>query len=351
MGILLGIAQELGVSVKGLVSLPVAAVRENQEAATLLHVDLHLHRVEICRLTQSDRIRVEETHVISEEGLDPLLTQATKRVADEFVRSTRFDPLHDATTEQQLYTHIYRLLGRRDPGESSSVEITTGRTAHSLLVLPQMLAEAAADLRSRMEEGVERLAGPATGGVSVQLSHRARLVPGLRRALEQRLGLPVEDLPAGAAALGVRAVLDPGGASEDSQGVAFLNSRSCSGHAQSPPPFPVPTAVEERPAPTHLLCGHRAVAIGSQPLVVGSTPGGVSEAWPVLAGAPGVAERHCLVQVVDGRCNLSAETDAPVLLDGKRVEGTVTLAAGQCIQIGTPPVELQSILVDPEHGP
>ena len=106
LGILLGVFRELNVSVGGLVSGPVAASKPVPKGASVLHVDVHLHAVEITRLTQDDRLRVQYTHVVPDVGWDEFLEQIGKGMADEFVRATRFDPLHHAAVRTTIVQSV-----------------------------------------------------------------------------------------------------------------------------------------------------------------------------------------------------------------------------------------------------
>jgi hypothetical protein len=49
-------------------------------------------------------------------------------IADEFVRRTRFDPFHDADTEQALYDRLPTLLDELKQAEDTEVAMATPTT-------------------------------------------------------------------------------------------------------------------------------------------------------------------------------------------------------------------------------
>lgn len=106
LGFILGITQELGIPVKGFVPLAVAAVPEQLPQGLLLHLDLHLHRFEVTRLERGEQLSQQETESSEGNGLSKLHRRWVDAIAEEFVRTTRFDPLHQAPANRN-YTTAY----------------------------------------------------------------------------------------------------------------------------------------------------------------------------------------------------------------------------------------------------
>ncbi len=103
LGLILGMAQELSIPVKGFVSLPIAASYHAYPNAMLLHLDIHLHRFEIIHLHQGEQLTAKNSSTFQEISLEQLYRIWIETIAEEFVNTTRFDPLHQASTEQELY--------------------------------------------------------------------------------------------------------------------------------------------------------------------------------------------------------------------------------------------------------
>ncbi|MBW2320598.1 MAG: hypothetical protein JRF31_07070, partial [Deltaproteobacteria bacterium] len=107
LGLILGMARELSipvngfvslpiVPVNGFVSLPIAASFHPFPDAMLLHLDIHLHRFEMVYLRQDEQLTRENSVTVQEINLEHLYRGWVESIAEEFVRSTRFDPLHQA---------------------------------------------------------------------------------------------------------------------------------------------------------------------------------------------------------------------------------------------------------------
>ncbi len=117
LGLLLGICNELGIPVAGLIDGAVAATRREYRNAALVHVDLSLHSALLTRIGQSGQVQVEKTAVVEDSGLIALYDGWIRTIAEAFVQQSRFDPLHTAETEQMLLERVpgarHRLALRR----------------------------------------------------------------------------------------------------------------------------------------------------------------------------------------------------------------------------------------------
>ena len=92
-----------------------------------VHIDVHLHRVELTLVEQEERIRRARTYLITDSGCERLEDQVARRLADEFVQSTRFDPLHEAAAEQDLYDRLPGLMAGVADGEPVPLELKLGK--------------------------------------------------------------------------------------------------------------------------------------------------------------------------------------------------------------------------------
>ena len=106
LGLLLGISRSAGLAVQGLVDSAVAAAVGKAPGGAVFHLDVQLHRVVWTELDTSagvSRRRVEENGSVGWVGL---VDAWAKDIAAQFLRATRFDPLHNAASEQDLYNEI-----------------------------------------------------------------------------------------------------------------------------------------------------------------------------------------------------------------------------------------------------
>lgn len=345
LGVLLGVARALGMRVEGIVANAVAAAQPSGPGASIIHLDAHLHRLELTWLRQDQRLRRETTYLITDAGWERLVDDVAGRFADEFVRSTRFDPLHDAAAEQALINQVTDLLLRPPRGHPMALELKLGRSTYRISVSAQLAVEASRSLRTKVVHALEELraeaAGPE-GAVEVQLSHRAARIPGLPEAVGGVPGLQGRVLAPGAGALGALAMARDLAAETGPGGVVFLASRQVEAAAE-PPPVPAAAVPEQ---PTHLLAGHVAYPIADAPLAVVRTAGDVAVK---RAGEAADDRILCRVRLRDGRAWVEPGPEVEVRLGAESLEAPRALAPGDRLQMDPEGVELTLIQVR-SHG-
>jgi hypothetical protein len=171
LGLLVGIAGELGLQVFGLTDAAVAA-SAHAPNAPLRHLDVQLHRLVVTELTRRDDcIARERIHDIAELGLIGLMEAWINVLADRFVRDTRFDPLSIAATDQQLSTQLDRWLRDVPQRRNLSVEIQhEGTQRRAELPIEALAAKVAPRYR---------VLDPLVHAQPVAVSHRGARLPGL----------------------------------------------------------------------------------------------------------------------------------------------------------------------------
>ena len=111
LGLLLGVINETGVNVAGVVDAALAACSLEPAPARALHLDLELHQALLTVLdyagtkgSAGDRggLKRNRYEIAPRHGLMALQQTWMQMIAENFVRNTRFDPLHDAASEQRL---------------------------------------------------------------------------------------------------------------------------------------------------------------------------------------------------------------------------------------------------------
>ena len=116
LGILLGILEQAALRVAGFVDSAVAAGSLTPVPGSAWHVDVLLQRAVLTRLDLAEgqlaRGAVEE---LPDCGLARLIDIGVDAVAGHFVLETRFDPLHAAAAEQQLYVETLRNVADDEP--------------------------------------------------------------------------------------------------------------------------------------------------------------------------------------------------------------------------------------------
>lgn len=127
--LLLGIAQSCGIKVSGLVNKAVLAGSLHDPAdANLLHVDVQLHQT-VCSqiLFQEGICKLGSVEVMHEVGLQAMQDALLKAAQERFIQSDRFDPLHYAETEQQLFDQLTSLAASiKADGKANMVVVHAG---------------------------------------------------------------------------------------------------------------------------------------------------------------------------------------------------------------------------------
>ncbi len=106
LGLLLGLAQECGMPVRALVDVAAAAGHRPYPDCQLVYLDAGLYRVTATVLEQGADVAVRAEHALLQSGLMGLMDAFARRIADAFVRATRFNPFRNGETEQALYDRL-----------------------------------------------------------------------------------------------------------------------------------------------------------------------------------------------------------------------------------------------------
>jgi hypothetical protein len=349
LGILLGIVRALGLSLEGFVDAAVASAAALGLDRPALALELGLHHVAVAALEGAAPIR--KRRVVSSErgGLLELYQHWLALVGAMFVKRTRFDPFHDAATEQQLFD-LLPTLARAAARAGNATAVLEARGARLEVPISSDQLTQAAEPVYREMLALMRSLRPAGAPIALLVPQAVVELPGMRAALAQFFGCELVALAdgfGGAAA----SLLDLPRSELDHGAVPLLRrlpaqrQESCASLAQR--------ELLERDArqslPTHVLLAGRTFALGRSPIAVGRALG-EPDAISLPEGLAGVSRRHC---------TLLREGDATVLVDhsrcgtyvnGERVLERARVHAGDRIRIGEPGVELALIAVSSREG-
>ena len=111
LALLLGIIETCPFSATGLVDRATAAIAASTPASFNWHVELQLHQVLVTGLVCRDgKVHRQQVTPIPGSGWLAIQDALAGAIADAFIRQTRFDPRHQAATEQALYDELPQLL-------------------------------------------------------------------------------------------------------------------------------------------------------------------------------------------------------------------------------------------------
>lgn len=335
VGLALGIARQAGIPVAGVVDAAVAACAGLEARASVLHLDVQLHQAVLTELNGATTLRRRRVEIAPRAGLKVMHAAWAHLVSEAMVRRTRFDPLHQAATEQQLYLRLPDWLAALANQESVDVAIESGDGAFNATVRREQFTLAAEAWYAQLAELVHT-GHRADESVTLALSSRAGSLPALGQRLASLPGLELVMLPEIAAAAGAVERAAEIGPAEPPTLVTALERR----HAASAP-------VRKRGAlamPTHVIQDGKAHAIDERPLVIGQGSGGgrrISLAGP----GSGISRVHCTLQRREGAVVLRDHSRYGTFVNGERAEGETMLAAGDRLRVGTPGVVLELVTV------
>lgn len=336
LGLLLGIAQEEGIPVAGFVDAAIASTRREYPGRSLFVVEAYLHAIDVARVTQDGQASLGDRDWIADLGVERLERVAMTYLAGCFVTQARFDPLHDAESEQALYDQLDDWLGEltRAPYLDAELAVRAGtfRARLEQSGLAGRITEACQPLLQRM-----RALLPAGRAVAVQLGPRLAAFPGVVTALAALPDTAVFVLEAGAAARGaLRAANRPGGEA--------LRLTSRLPWDQPPAPDSIESQVRVSELPTHLLDGNCAYRIAASPLSIGTALGPGDFGITVDANVAGVSRRHCSLHSEGGRIVLQDHSRYGTRLNGHAIDGSAVLQAGDVIGIGSPSRDFRVVM-------
>ncbi|MDH4049109.1 MAG: FHA domain-containing protein [Gammaproteobacteria bacterium] len=344
LGLLLGIAGELGIRVTGLVDSAVAATRREYRNAVPVHVDMSLHAAMLTRLAQSGNVQVEKAEVLDECGVYVLYEAWINTIAEAFVMQSRFDPLHTAETEQLLLNRLGGWLTQAAGHEQVELEIEYGGATYRAVIESLSLVAQAAPVYQQLASKLRALFR-ADELPAIQISDRVARMPGLAAMLKARVGGEIYVLEAGATARGALSRLRD---RKNGGGVSLLRQLPWD---QSPVEVVEETSVKARSGtPTHLLFGSKAYAIGNSPLDLGSQQVEGSRSIVLDSDMPGLSRRHCSLVLQNGQCLLQDHSRYGTFLNGHRISSSAALQVGDSVRIGSPGFEFLLITTDENHG-
>jgi hypothetical protein len=335
VGLALGIARRAGVPVAGVVDAAVAACAGLAARATVLHLDVQLHQAVLTELQGATVLRRRRVEIAPRAGLKLMYSAWAQLVSEAMVRRTRFDPMHQAATEQQLYLRLPEWLAALARQDSVDVAIEAGGGTFNATVRREQFTLAAEAWYAQLAELVHT-AHRADEAVTLAFSARAALLPQLGERFASLPGLELvmlSDTAAAEAAAARAAEIGPG----DPPALVTALARA---HAAA--------AGVRRPgaatAPTHVIQAGRAHPIDERPLVVG-LGGGDGRRIALGEPAAGISRVHCTLLRHAGAVVVRDHSRHGTFVNGERVDGEATLGAGDRLRIGTPGVVLELVAV------
>lgn len=350
LGLLVGIASECGVVVRGLVDAGLAAASTVAPSPCMLHLDLQLHQAAATLLETSradGMLRRTRYELLPGAGQLAFRQAVAATIATTFVRETRFDPLHQAATEQRLHDLLPAWLQALASADETAAEIEFGATAYHIDLSRAQVVDAVEALTAEVLRLVQSTRPP---GALMHLcfSPRIAAIPGLVARLTSLRDCVMVELAPGAAATG--ALQSAAAIVRSADAITLVHRLPVAGAAVADDPARQPAAVPAEAIPTHVLFNGRAWPISATPLTLGWSVGAGVRALTLPAGIAGVSRSHCTLECRDGQSVVSDHSTYGTFVNDERVGGHVALKVGDVLRLGAPGVALELIRVLPDHG-
>ncbi len=183
LSILLGLVQHSPMQAAGVVDSALAAVMHAEPAQTTLFADLQLHQVVLSKLTvDEDKLGTESVIQVPGVGSQHFMNLMMQLATGLFIQQCRFNPQHNAESEQQLYNALPAWLAQDQQDGNLILELQSGANTHTAKLPRESLV---ANLNSYYKKILQQLLALA-GNNQVRLLLSAELaeLPGFMAILE-----------------------------------------------------------------------------------------------------------------------------------------------------------------------
>jgi hypothetical protein len=310
-----------------------------------LHLDIHLHRIEAIYLNQEAYLTIEDSVTTTGKGLIHLYREWVETIAQEFVRSTRFDPFHLAASEQELYDRLPGVLSHLQHNSSMVFDMIDSATSYSITLQRDLFTRKAESIYGEVCRLVERIRnkhGKGEPAIALQLSHRLTRLPGCREMLSAIKDTQIIELDRGAAATGVLKIWPQLSDQRNTEGISFFTSRPWQ-HSRRK--YDVEPSVEKAAdtLPTHLLYRSMAYPLTEKPLTVGRENDAEKTGVQIYGDSADISSRYCTIELRGREVVLDDYSTDGIFVDETRVNGSMALKLGQIIRLATNAEQLQLI--------
>lgn len=342
LGALLAVARLAGIDIGGFHDAAVLAVAASGISASTLVLEIGLAHVSVTRVEVIDGEARRRAAVIR-RGVGRLALQQAwlRMIGEAMVLATRFDPLHDAATEQRLYDQLDESAAIAARDGTCRIELATGRELVHVELGRDQFVEAARDIYRSIASALHELR-PAGQRVNVLLDEACLDLPGLLECLLEMRGCRILGH---SSALVARAATLLSNEPEADGTVSV--QRGCRNNLELESAREIDFGGREpmrQIPPSHALWEGRAIALPRRGfLEIGRAPD--ADGIRLAEGLTGVSRLHCSLHADTEGVTLVPHTPQGTWLNEERVLGRVRVSSGDRLRIGTPGVVIDLIAV------
>lgn len=250
LAILLGLVQHSPMQTVGVVDAAVAAAMQSEPAMTTLVADIQLHQVVLSKLSMaSDQLTTDSVIQVPGVGSQHFMNLMMQLATGLFIQQCRFNPQHNAESEQQLYNALPAWLAQHEQDGNLILELQSGSTTHTAKMPRESLVANLNGYYKKILEQLLALAGSAN--TRLVLSAEMAELPGFLATLEAFADKHV----LGADAVIVGSLMHQQHIVAGDSGLHLVQSLPLATGASAK------TILSEVEKPTHVLYRHRAIPL------------------------------------------------------------------------------------------
>lgn len=309
LALLLGITEACGLKVMGMVDTSVAAVASCAPQGSYTVADIHQHRVTLTTVDVGERVRRAAIYCVDHVGTNRIHEACVEVVADAFLEQSRFDPLHEADTEQLLYGHLPTWFEIANARNEIEVSVTYQGNRFAAKVPTRDIEHVTQMVLSPVRD---QIAGNSRLLLSANLAH----IPGATNLFTPATVLRQDACYHGCSEYRTEIL-------GNQDGVSFVTNLPSSPHPTLEPSPPAADNPMDSQAATHVLTGNHAIAISRTPIFL--RPDG-------SIGSVAGSQKSCTVTLDGGNAMLRAN-GADTKLNGESISGSCQIKPGDHISL------------------
>ncbi|MDC1435884.1 hypothetical protein N8303_01320 [Gammaproteobacteria bacterium] len=178
---LLGLVKHCSINAAGLVDLALLALANLHEHQQALFMDVQLHQTVLTLVTkeQGELIR-QKVLPIPSTGLLSLHDAWANTITDAFIKQSRFDPLHNADTEQYIYSELGGWLKTIAASKEILLEINNKGSIHQASLTLNNFEQRAQNIFNKVSQEIDSISSSITPIFALE---RVSSLPGLPQAI------------------------------------------------------------------------------------------------------------------------------------------------------------------------
>ena len=318
LSILLGMIKSCNFNATGIVDMPLLKTAHVNNPQQTVYLDIQLHQSVVTTFSANDKnIQREKVVQIPGTGLVALHDAWANMITDEFIKQCRFDPQHNAETEQYIFNQLEKWLGQSLADNEVLMEINHKGNVYQARINRGNFEHRVKNIFARIQGEIQLLLG---NQYSVCLPNDQHLLPGLSSyltnisAVEDSLLLEncITHLPLIA------------GESDSLNFVTKLpqtQSSVASVNTHGP-------QSSEATSPTHILIDHQAYTLPTNSLVLGHVNGKVPDGAVIK---PLDIQGGLVISKINDSYIAEPSASSPVYVNGIEYRDDITLNLGDVL--------------------